>query len=364
MVASKSPILSCHPGSLNSFALKLRSSDTLTSLRERCSRKLALPPSELCELSLKYLWFEVYYSLQDEDDFSIFQQRHANSDEVTVLLSSPSIPTENPSIASISSIPPSSAATSSFSSSPHHHHHQHGLPGAPGRGRSGTEEGSVYSNSNQSFLYGRGIDPQSTRSQTSMHLVTSSEFSNGGGGGSVKSGRTGKSQGTTIGKGSIATTTRTKRTKSLAPTVPEHKIKFEEFHNQLGVRTFIGSIGPVENVRMMMKSGHRACYMSRAFAQQHNFIPADAAPGFYGFSGITNLGVWPIKVGSKTVEQQVMLVENSYFPVILGRSFMERRGVRTDPLDQTSVVFMDTNEAIPTDLVIVKDKQGRVVPIS
>lgn len=94
---------------------------------------------------------------------------------------------------------------------------------------------------------------------------------------------------------------------------------------QLGVRTFIGSIGPVNDVRMMvsrtklldagyggrqpsrdgterasppsqMKSGHRACYMSRAFAQQHGFIPKDAAPGFYGFSGITNLGTWPIKV--------------------------------------------------------------------
>ena len=45
-----------------------------------------------------------------------------------------------------------------------------------------------------------------------------------------------------------------------------------------------------------MKSGHRACYMSRAFAQQNNFIPKDAAPGFYGFSGITNLGTWPITV--------------------------------------------------------------------
>jgi hypothetical protein len=85
-----------------------------------------------------------------------------------------------------------------------------------------------------------------------------------------------------------------------------------------------------------MKSGHRACYMSREFAQQHNFIPKDAAPGFYGFSGyvacrfassakcialysITNLGMWPIKVGEKTVQQQVMLVENAFFPVILGR---------------------------------------------
>lgn len=92
-----------------------------------------------------------------------------------------------------------------------------------------------------------------------------------------------------------------------------------------------------------------------------------------------------IQVGKKTVEQQVMLVENSYFPIILGRfvllsslpslslladssrstrSFMERRGVRTDPLDQTSVVFMDTGEVVPTDLVIVKDAQGEVVPIS
>lgn len=45
-----------------------------------------------------------------------------------------------------------------------------------------------------------------------------------------------------------------------------------------------------------MKSGHRACYMSRAFAQQHAFIPKDAALGFYGYTGITNLGTWPIKV--------------------------------------------------------------------
>jgi hypothetical protein len=43
---------------------------------------------------------------------------------------------------------------------------------------------------------------------------------------------------------------------------------------------------------------------------------------------------------------------------------MERRGVRTDPLDPTSVVFMDTNEVIHTDLVIVKDENGVVIPIS
>lgn len=150
MVASKSPILSCHPGSLNSFALKLRcefaqsprlsshlsshltshysisvASDTLESLKERCSRKLALPIEETSELSLKYLWFDVYYSLQDEDDFQIFVTRHENSSEVTLLLSSPSIPIENPSIASISghssSVPPS---TSHYSEHQHQHHQQ------------------------------------------------------------------------------------------------------------------------------------------------------------------------------------------------------------------------------------------------
>ncbi|GAA5934150.1 uncharacterized protein JCM15063_000569 [Sporobolomyces koalae] len=357
MVASKSPILSCHPGSLNSFALKLRSSDTLESLKERCARKLALPPGETAELDLKYLWCDVYYSLEDEDDFAIFAARHSNTAEVQLLLSSPSIPTSNPSIASLSSIPPSS----SFSSPLTDRH----LASSTRAGGGGVDSSSVYSSSNRSYLYGRA-ENKDLRSGTSMHLVSSSEFSSQGAGhgaASIRSGRTGKSAKSTGGD-TATIGGKSKRPKSLAPTVPEHKIKFEEFHNQLGVRTFIGSIGPVENVRMMMKSGHRACYMSRAFAQQHNFIPADAAPGFYGFSGITNLGVWPIKVGSKTVEQQVMLVESSYFPVILGRSFMERRGVRTDPLDQTSVVFMDTNEAIPTDLVIVKDKEGRVVPIS
>jgi hypothetical protein len=103
-----------------------------------------------------------------------------------------------------------------------------------------------------------------------------------------------------------------------------------------------------------MKSGHRACYMSRAFALQHAFIPKDAAPGFYGFSGITNLGNWPIKVtelkrcsttqeliwmyvqvGKKTVEQQVMLVENSYFPIILGRQ-VPRPPPSTPPLTHHS----------------------------
>lgn len=319
-------ILSCLPGSLNAFALRLKSNDTLQSIQSRAARKLAIP-GDGSDISLQYQWCDVFYTLEDDDDWDVFVQRHSSSAEVTLLLASPSIPTSNPSIASLSSLPPSSSG-------------------------SGPADGaSVYS----SASYGRG-PTRDVRQGTSMHLLTSSESHKGTsvGGKSAKSARSEET----------AATVKDGKAKSIAPSIPEHKIKFEEFHNQLGVRTFIGSIGPVENVRMMMKSGHRACYMSRAFAQQHAFIPKDAAPGFYGFSGITNLGTWPIKVGKKTVEQQVMLVENSYFPVILGRSFMERRGVRTDPLDQTSVVFMDTGEVVPTDLVIVKDAAGEVIPIS
>ncbi|KAL8276291.1 hypothetical protein RQP46_011319 [Phenoliferia psychrophenolica] len=323
------PILSCIPGSLNAFALKLKPTDSLGSIQSRAARKLAIP-GDGSDISLQYLYCDVYYTLEDDDDWEVFIDRNASEPEVTLLLSSPSIPTENPSIASMSSLPPSMAG-------------------------SGTNDaGSVYS----STSYGNRAPSRTSAAKhaTSMHLLSSSGSQKGSSVGG-RSGKSASTAGARSAKGTIGG-------KSLAPSIPQHKIEFEQFHNQLGVRTFIGSIGPVENVRMMMKAGHRACYMSRAFAQQHAFIPKDAAPGFYGFSGITNLGTWPIKVGKKTVEQQVMLVENSYFPVILGRSFMERRGVRTDPLDQTSVVFMDTGEVVPTDLVIVKDSAGEVIPIS
>ncbi|GAA5976962.1 hypothetical protein JCM10908_005693 [Rhodotorula pacifica] len=343
------PILSCHPGSLNAFALKLKPNDTVATIKARVARKLTIP-DEGADIVLKYLWCDVFYTLDDEDDFDVFLTRHQHSPEVTLLLSSPHIPTQNPSIASVSSLQPSSAFSSSS--------------GAGGR-RIDPDASSLYSS--RSYLYGRG-ETREPRHQTSLHLVVPSGRRPDDGAESVRSGRSQRSSRSmrsapSEGADTLGAKSR-KGGRSGERGVPEHKIKFEEFHNQLGVRTFIGSIGPVKNVRMMMKSGHRACYMSRAFAQQNNFIPKDAAPGFYGFSGITNLGTWPITVGSKTIEQQVMLVENSYFPVILGRSFMERRGVRTDPLDQTSVVFMDTNEVINTDLVIVKDENGVVIPIS
>jgi len=68
--------------------------------------------------------------------------------------------------------------------------------------------------------------------------------------------------------------------------IPVHKKDFEKFHSENGVRTVIGSIGPVNNVRMLLKSGYRHVYISRGFAAQHGFIPKDATPGNYGYGGI------------------------------------------------------------------------------
>lgn len=159
-------------------------------------------------------------------------------------------------------------------------------------------------------------------------------------------------------------TSKTKKTSQTAvSSVPSHKIAFQEFHSQLGVRLLKGSIGPVQDVPMMLKSGYRHVYVSRSFALTHGFIPKDTTPGTYGFNGITNLGKWPVQVGSKAVPCTVMLAEDSYFPVILGRSFMEKRGVRTDPIDMTSVTFMDNGERADVEVVVVRDEHGEPVPI-
>lgn len=45
---------------------------------------------------------------------------------------------------------------------------------------------------------------------------------------------------------------------------------------------------------MLLKAGYRHVYMSRRFAQKHGFIPRDALPGNYGYSGLVNIGTWPI----------------------------------------------------------------------
>lgn len=143
---------------------------------------------------------------------------------------------------------------------------------------------------------------------------------------------------------------------------------------------------------MLLKSGYRHVYISRKFAAKHGFIPADAAPGHYGYGGLVNIGKWPITLnpsssldahedpaapsswrtqpnGPKarkpnTTFIQVYLSEEPHFDVVLGRSFFERRQIRTNAIDPTDVVCLDTGEKLDCELVILKDGRGQIVTVT
>ncbi|KAF8163581.1 hypothetical protein B0H34DRAFT_672541 [Crassisporium funariophilum] len=220
---------------------------------------------------------------------------------------------------------------------------------------------------------------------------------------------------------------------SVEDKVPKFKKEFDRFHSENGVRTVMGSIGPVKNVRMLLKSGYRHVYISRKFAIKHGFIPLDAAPGNYGYGGLVNIGTWPItltpsssqpnfvghhrpdafpppsptpshtpysspripvpspspppplalaatnsndksktnrnvKKGQqnkpKSVSVQVYLSEEPHFDVVLGRSFFEKRQIKTTAVDPTDVVCLDTGEKIECELVILKDGKGEIVTVT
>ena len=67
---------------------------------------------------------------------------------------------------------------------------------------------------------------------------------------------------------------------------------------------------------------------------------------------------------SKTVEVQVYLSEEPHFDVVLGRSFFEKRQIRTTAVDLTDVVCLDTGEKIECELVILKDGRGEIVTVT
>lgn len=133
---------------------------------------------------------------------------------------------------------------------------------------------------------------------------------------------------------------------------------------------------------------------------KHAFIPADAAPGHYGYGGLVNIGTWPItltpsstftshpdappppprhptttggKISStksrnanatKPTLIAVYLSEEPHFDVVLGRSFFERRQIRTSATDPTDVVCLDTGEKVECELVILKDGRGEIVTVT
>ncbi|KAJ9119035.1 hypothetical protein QFC22_003525 [Naganishia vaughanmartiniae] len=144
----------------------------------------------------------------------------------------------------------------------------------------------------------------------------------------------------------------------------KHKRQWKEFHAENGVRTVVGKVGNVDNVRMLLKQGYRHVYVSRPFALKHGLIPKNSGMGTYGYAGLVNLGPLPITVGSKTAMHPVMLSEETNFDCVLGRSWMEKMGIKTDPLDQTAVTYMDTGEHIPCDVVVLKDASGEVITVT
>ncbi|KAI0062329.1 hypothetical protein BV25DRAFT_1900034 [Artomyces pyxidatus] len=146
--------------------------------------------------------------------------------------------------------------------------------------------------------------------------------------------------------------------------IPKFKKEFDEFHTSNGVRTVMGSIGPVDNVRMLLKTGYRHVYISRKFAMRHGFIPSDAAPGHYGYGGLVNIGKWPVTVGRTKTVFNVYLSEESHFDVVLGRAFWEKRQIKTNPVDSTDLICLDTNEKLDCELVILKDGKGEIVTVT
>jgi hypothetical protein len=117
---------------------------------------------------------------------------------------------------------------------------------------------------------------------------------------------------------------------------------------------------------------------------RHGFIPQDAAPGHYGYSGlvkwvllafllptlfivdffVVSTGKLPITVGKTTTTHAVYLSEESHFDVVLGRSFMEKRQIKTNTIDPTDIVCLDTGEKLDCELVILKDGKGEIVTVT
>ncbi|WWD22898.1 hypothetical protein CI109_107393 [Kwoniella shandongensis] len=142
------------------------------------------------------------------------------------------------------------------------------------------------------------------------------------------------------------------------------KREWEEFHNNNGVRTVVGKVGKVENVRMLLKSGYRHVYVSRDFAVKNKLVAKNFGMGSFGYTGLKAIGNIPITVGSRTETHPAYMSEENHFDVILGRAWLEKMAIKIDPLDQTALTYMDSGEPIACDLVVLKDAKGNVITIT
>ncbi|KAG7092635.1 hypothetical protein E1B28_008977 [Marasmius oreades] len=351
MMSQGPALLNVHTPSSSFTIIHCITQDSLDSLYDKLRKKVHSmhSRSRVGPGWLKYEFNDTIWNLDDDSDYTIFVWRQKQQN-----------PPENDPLgmaASISSIASNIACTPTL----HLHDPSQPLPQAP-----------EYTNpSYYAFKPPRHPTGRSTPSQHSVSTRRKSKKAKGNG--SIYPG--------VIGEGDA---------------VPKHKHEFNKFHSENGVRTVMGSIGPVQNVRMLLRSGYRHVYISRKFALEHGFIPADAAPGHYGYGGLVNLGTWPITLtpstsqpntpassnlngpinntatrkkskdlkGPKLTPMTVYLSEEPHFDVVLGRSFIEKRQIRTTATDMTDVVCMDTGEKIECELVILKDGRGEIVTVT
>lgn len=69
-------------------------------------------------------------------------------------------------------------------------------------------------------------------------------------------------------------------------------------------------------------------------------------------------------LGHTTTQHTVYLSEETHFHVVLGRSFMEKRGIKIDLLDMTNVVCLDTGEKLEVEIVVIRDGKGDIVTVT
>ncbi|RSH89657.1 hypothetical protein EHS25_002208 [Saitozyma podzolica] len=143
-----------------------------------------------------------------------------------------------------------------------------------------------------------------------------------------------------------------------------HKRAWHEFHDNQGVRTVLGKVGAVDNVRMLLKPGYRNVYVSRAFAVENGLVDKKYGMGHAGYAGLRTLGNVPITVAGRTMSHPAMINEEMHFDVVLGRTWVEKMNVKIDPLDQTILTYMDTGEPIPCDIVVLRDAAGSKIHIT
>ncbi|WWC67167.1 uncharacterized protein I206_101074 [Kwoniella pini CBS 10737] len=170
------------------------------------------------------------------------------------------------------------------------------------------------------------------------------------------------------GKAKSVMSTRSRKSKwgddDAEPLGAVRKREWEEFHNNKGSRTVMGKINGIPNIRMLLKSGYRHVYVSREFALKHKLVPKKSGMGSMGYTGLKVMSNVDITVGTRTASHPAYMSEENYFDVILGRSWLEKMAIKIDPLDPTALTYMDSGEAIPCDLVVLKDDNGNVITIT